>query len=130
MKKQYRRVGSKSKVLIVRVSKAMEMDLNDISEKMEMSISDFVRVAIRNAITYYAKKGIALAVNNAELEQWQRDFNYSLGKKEQPPAETTPIQFIADVPTDEEIQALLQRKKEKVDKAILEIERKLKMPPL
>lgn len=112
MKKQYRRVGSKSKVLIIRVSEAMEIDLQDICEKMEMSMSDFTRIAIRNAISYYSKRGIALAVNNAELEQYQRDFQLALGKKELKEAPAT--QFIPEAPSDEEIEKILNEQKKRI----------------
>lgn len=112
MKKQYRRVGSKSKVLIVRISEAMELDLTDISEHMQMSISDFTRIAIRNAITYYTKKGMAIAVNNEELAQYQRDFQLAMGRKEA--KEEPATQFIADTPTDEEIQEILKIRQEQL----------------
>jgi len=122
MKKQYRRVGSKSKVLIVRISEAMELDLMDIADHMQMSISDFTRIAIRNAITYYTKKGMAIAVNNEELAQYQRDFQLALGRKEA--KEEPATQFIADVPTDEEIKLILERQKKKLE------EYASKQPPL
>lgn len=107
MKKSYRRVGAKSINLIIRISESMQMDLDLMCDKLQMSKSDFARVAIRNALTYYSKRGAAMAINNAELEEFQRAFQYQTRKEEEKPQER--------VPTDEEIAAILKKQREKIE---------------
>lgn len=109
MKKSYRRVGAKSINLIIRISESMQMDLDLMCDKLQMSKSDFARVAIRNAITYYSKRGAAMAINNAELEEFQRAFQYQTRKEEEKPKEI--------VPTDEEILKIRQEQLKRVEDA-------------
>jgi antitoxin component of RelBE/YafQ-DinJ toxin-antitoxin module len=101
--KQYRRIGAKSKVILIRVSEVMQQDLEQMSDTMQMTISDFVRIAVRNAITYYSKKSNAIAVNNAEIEEYQRAYQHAMKKESE---------VIA--PTDEDMQKLLKARAEKL----------------
>lgn len=107
MKKSYRRVGAKSINLIIRISESMQIDLDLMCDKLQMSKSDFARVAIRNAITYYSKRGAAMAINNAELEEFQRAFQYQTRKEEEKPQEREP--------SNEEIDAILKTRAERLE---------------
>lgn len=79
--KKYKRIGSKSILVIVRVSESMNADIETLSESQQVSKSDFIRIAISNAIKFYSKKYYQMKANDEENEQFLRDSNYSFTQK-------------------------------------------------
>lgn len=106
MSKTYRRIGAKSSVIMIRISEAMEIDLDNVCEQMQMSKSDFVRVAIRNGLTYYSRKQNQLSIAESETIEFQRAYNLAM-KKDDP---------ILNVPSDEEVKNMLEKRSNRLAK--------------
>lgn len=79
--KKYKRIGSKSVVVIIRISESMNADIETLSESQQLTKSDFVRIAISNAVKFYSKKYYQMKANDEENEQFLRDSTYSFTRK-------------------------------------------------
>lgn len=112
--KRFKRIGSKSTVIIVRVSETMDSDIERVATLQEISKSDFVRIAVSNAIKFYSKKHYAMMNDDYEIQQFLRDSKLAMTRKEQEQyddiAKPRPQE-----PSDDEIAELLNRRKDKLE---------------
>lgn len=105
MQKRFKRVGAKSVVIMVRVSESMDADLNKMQEMLQMSKSDFIRIAVSNAVKFYSKKHFAAIENDTENAQFLRDAQMALKKNDE-----------IVVPSDDEIDLLVKQRQERLNK--------------
>lgn len=103
MQKRFKRVGAKSVVIMVRVSESMDSDLERMQEMLQMSKSDFIRIAISNAVKFYSKKHFNAIENDNENAQFLRDAQMAMKNTEE----------IA-VPGDDEIEQLKNERQQRL----------------